>query len=108
MNDAIETTNELLPSAVEGARMLLRRKRRTDTDAQGYPLVMVHGATYASSGVFDYPRPDGSWADLLASAGFDVWMIDLPGYGQAERPAAMSQPASANPPLVRTARMRAS
>ena len=29
--------------------VLLRRKRRTD--AQGYPLVMVHGATAASSGV---------------------------------------------------------
>ena len=101
MNDAIETTNELLPSAVEGARMLVRRKRRAD--AHGYPLVMIHGATYASSGVFDYPRPDGSWADLLAGAGFDVWMIDLPGYGQAERPAAMCRPALAHPPLVRTA-----
>ena len=101
MNDAIETTNELLPSAVEGARMLIRRKRRAD--AHGYPLVMIHGATYASSGVFDYPRPDGSWADLLAGAGFDVWMIDLPGYGQAERPAAMCRPAPAHPPLVRTA-----
>jgi pimeloyl-ACP methyl ester carboxylesterase len=39
--------------------------------------------------------------DYIAARGFDVWCVDLPGYGRSTRPAAMAQPPEANPPLVR-------
>jgi pimeloyl-ACP methyl ester carboxylesterase len=39
--------------------------------------------------------------DYMAGRGFDVWLLDLRGYGRSTRPPEMSQPAAANPPLVR-------
>ena len=40
--------------------------------------------------------------DFIASTGFDVWLVDLPGYGRSTRPPEMSEPPEKNPPLVRT------
>jgi pimeloyl-ACP methyl ester carboxylesterase len=62
---------------------------------------MVHGATYPASTAFDLPLGGLSWMDYIAGRGFDVWCLDLRGYGRSTRPPEMSQPAEANPPLVR-------
>ncbi|MGC5124312.1 alpha/beta fold hydrolase, partial [Escherichia coli] len=40
--------------------------------------------------------------DYLAGLGFDVYCVDLPGYGLSGRPAAMDAPPADNPPLMRT------
>jgi pimeloyl-ACP methyl ester carboxylesterase len=42
-----------------------------------------------------------SWLDDMAARGFDVWLLDIRGYGRSTRPPEMSQPPEANPPLVR-------
>lgn len=97
----VESSRFLIDSAVPGARMALRHKWCGAKPA-GRTVLMVHGATYASTLVFDYPAGGESWMDVLARAGFDVWCVDLPGYGAAERPAQMNLPAQDHPPLVRT------
>jgi len=38
----------------------------------------------------------------MAARGYDVWLVDLRGYGKSTRPAEMDQPADQNLPLVRT------
>jgi len=40
--------------------------------------------------------------DYLARDGWDVWLVDLRGYGRSTRPPEMDQPPGANPPLVTT------
>ncbi|HVA39065.1 MAG TPA: alpha/beta fold hydrolase, partial [Candidatus Binataceae bacterium] len=44
-----------------------------------------------------------SWMDYLARHGWDVWLVDLRGYGRSTRPPEMAAPPEANPPIVRTA-----
>jgi pimeloyl-ACP methyl ester carboxylesterase len=41
--------------------------------------------------------------DLFAQAGFDVYLVDVRGYGGSTRPAAMGEPAEKNKPVVSTA-----
>lgn len=41
--------------------------------------------------------------DYIARCGFDVYCLDLPGYGRSERPAQMNEPPENNAPFMRTA-----
>ena len=88
--------------------VLLRNKASTQSSTEastkgGTPLLFVHGATYPSTVMFDYAIDGYSWMDWMAQAGFDVWCIDLLGYGGADRPPEMSQPPDENGPIVDTA-----
>lgn len=40
--------------------------------------------------------------DYIARRGFDVYLVDLRGYGRSSRPPEMDQPAERNQPIVRT------
>jgi pimeloyl-ACP methyl ester carboxylesterase len=62
---------------------------------------MMHGASYPGT-AFDLPVGGMSWMDYMAARGFDVYALDLPGYGRSTRPAAMDAPADRNPPLMGT------
>ena len=62
----------------------------------------MHGATYPAETAFDLPIEGVSMMDLFAQAGFDVYLVDVRGYGGSTRPAAMNEPADKNPPLVST------
>jgi pimeloyl-ACP methyl ester carboxylesterase len=42
-----------------------------------------------------------SWMDYIASRGYDVYLLDLRGYGKSTRPKEMSEKPEANPPIVR-------
>lgn len=64
-------------------------------------VILQHGATYGSA-AFDLPFGGISWMDYIAARGFDVYCLDLPGYGRSERPAQMAAPAHENPPFMRT------
>jgi pimeloyl-ACP methyl ester carboxylesterase len=97
-------TDHRVASGRPGLSVLLRNKRHNKaSNDSGTPVLFVHGATYPSTVMFDYPIDGYSWMDWMADAGFDVWCIDLLGYGGADRPAEMSQPASDNGPIVNTA-----
>ena len=53
-------------------------------------VLMVHGSGTPSEVGFDVPYADYSWAAYLAKAGFDVFVMDLEGYGRSTRPPAMA------------------
>ena len=63
--------------------------------------IMMHGATYPGT-AFDLPVGGKSWMDYMAARGFDVYALDLPGYGRSTRPASMDAPADQNAPFMKT------
>ncbi len=64
-------------------------------------LLYVHGATYPASTAFDLRLGGVSWMEYIAARGYDVYLIDLRGYGRSTRPPEMAQKPDANPPIVR-------
>jgi pimeloyl-ACP methyl ester carboxylesterase len=93
-----------IPSDTPGIDLYVRNKRPADMTS--YPperiLLYVHGATYPAETAFDLALDGFSWMDYIACRGFDVYLVDLRGYGQSTRPPEMAQPADANPPIVTT------
>jgi pimeloyl-ACP methyl ester carboxylesterase len=61
-------------------------------------VLFVHGAGTPSEVAFDAPYPDYSWMQFLARAGFDVFAMDMTGYGRSTRPAAMNDPCNLSGP----------
>jgi len=55
-------------------------------------VLFVHGAGTPAEVAFDVPYADYSWMAFLANAGFDVFSMDMTGYGRSTRPAAMNDP----------------
>jgi len=61
--------------------------------ASADPVVLfVHGAGTPAEVAFDVPYQDYSWMQFLAQAGYDVFSMDMTGYGRSTRPAAMNDP----------------
>lgn len=52
-------------------------------------VVFVHGSGTPAEVSFDSRRDDYSWLAAVARAGFDVFAVDMTGYGRSTRPAAM-------------------
>jgi pimeloyl-ACP methyl ester carboxylesterase len=65
-------------------------------------LLYVHGSTYPAETAFDLHVGGISWMEYIAQHGYDVYLVDLRGYGLSTRPPEMSQPPEANAPIVRT------
>ncbi len=55
-------------------------------------VLFVHGAGTPAEVAFDVPYQDYSWMGYLARAGFDVFAMDMTGYGRSTRPAPMNDP----------------
>ena len=55
-------------------------------------VLFVHGAGTPAEVAFDVPYQDYSWMAFLARAGYDVFSVDMTGYGRSTRPAAMTDP----------------
>jgi pimeloyl-ACP methyl ester carboxylesterase len=55
-------------------------------------VLFVHGAGTPAEVSFDVPYKDYSWMAYLANAGFDVFSMDMTGYGRSTRPAPMNDP----------------
>ena len=99
-----EAVDYRIQSAREGYEVLLRNKSaitKKDSDDQN-PVLFVHGATYGATDTFDYRIGGYSWMDMLAQQGFDVWCLDILGYGQSDRPREMREDPENNPPLSDT------
>jgi pimeloyl-ACP methyl ester carboxylesterase len=99
------TTEEfMIPGADPGVQLYVRNKRPRDaTRFSAENIVLfVHGATYPAETSFDLRLDGFSWMDYIASRGYDVYLVDVRGYGKSSRPTEMDQPPERNAPIVRT------
>src|SRR5687767_6147707 len=97
------TEQRMIESDTPGIRLYLRNKRLPGTPAAAErTLLYVHGATYPAETAFDLALDGVSWMDYIAAQGWDVWLVDLRGYGRSSRPREMDQPAEQNGPIVTT------
>jgi pimeloyl-ACP methyl ester carboxylesterase len=99
------TTEEfMVPTQQVGIQLYVRNKHPDGMNvfSPERTVLFVHGATYPSETMFDLPVGGASWMDQMARRGFDVYLVDLPGYGKSTRPKEMDQPADANGPVVDT------
>ncbi len=58
----------------------------------GPAVLLVHGRSAAAVPSFDLQYQDYSWMAYLADAGFDVFAVDLQGYGSSSKPSVMDDP----------------
>ena len=91
---SITAEEAMVPIGADNISVYVRNKHpdgmiRSDPDRT---LLFVHGATYPASTTFDLPLDGRSWMDDLADAGFDVYLMDLPGYGRSSHPVDRGEP----------------
>src|SRR6266496_295428 len=98
------TEQMMVKSPDPGIEIYVRNKRPANMTAFSpeRTVLYVHGATYPASTCFDLQLDGRSWMDYIAARGYDVYLLDLRGYGRSTRPPEMSAPSEANPPIVRT------
>jgi pimeloyl-ACP methyl ester carboxylesterase len=100
---ALVTEHITIPSDTPGIQLYIRNKRPKEfTVSPDRILLYVHGATYPSETAFDLQLDGMSWMDYIAAHGWDVYLVDLRGYGLSTRPPEMDRPPQENPPLVTT------
>jgi len=101
----IEVEDFFVPSKAPGIELFMRHKHLSGVKATSGDkiLLFVHGATYPSETSFDLPIEGSSMMDLFAEQGYDVYLVDVRGYGRSTRPPEMDAPAENHAPLVPTA-----
>lgn len=81
--------------AVAGETLQLFVREKAVPEIAGLPdgqppargvVLMVHGGYWSSTAAFDLQHADYSWMAALARAGFDVFCMDMTGYGYSSRP----------------------
>jgi pimeloyl-ACP methyl ester carboxylesterase len=100
---ALLTIDHYVPSrstvpsiAGQTVELYVRERARHATILRGAPraervVLFVHGAGTPAEVAFDVPYADYSWMAYLADAGFDVFSMDMTGYGRSTRPSAMNE-----------------
>src|SRR3979411_2176109 len=98
------TEHIMIEAADPGTRLYIRNKRPEDMKqfTSEKTLLFVHGATQPAEATFDLPLEGLSWMDYIAQRGWDVYLVDVRGYGRSTRPPEMDQPAASNPPIATT------
>jgi pimeloyl-ACP methyl ester carboxylesterase len=76
--------------------LFVRERVRGGDDLLRPVVLMIGGAATPSVEAFDLPFGNYSWMAFLAEAGFDVFAMDLTGYGLSPRPK-MDDPCNAHP-----------
>jgi pimeloyl-ACP methyl ester carboxylesterase len=83
MQTTITTEDLFVPSDTAGIDLHLRSKRLAHVEnfSSERTLLLMHGATFSSGSLFDAPVGGASFMDQLSAAGFDVYAVDVRGYG---------------------------
>lgn len=97
------TEEMMVKSPDPGIEIYVRNKRPAQMTAfrPERTVLYVHGATYPASTAFDLQLGGMSWMEYIAARGYDVYLLDLRGYGKSTRPKEMSEDSKASPPIVR-------
>jgi pimeloyl-ACP methyl ester carboxylesterase len=89
----IQTTDYMVPhistvpaNAGKRVELFVREKVATGRRSKAPVVLMIAGATVSVVPAFDLQFENYSWMDFLAAAGFDVFAMDLTGYGLSPRP----------------------
>jgi len=100
----IVTETIMVPASDPGILLHVRNKRPDGVTAFGSSRIVlfVHGATYNAESGFDVPLQGVSWMDYVAQRGWDVYIMDVRGYGRSTKPPEMSRPPAENQPIVNT------
>jgi pimeloyl-ACP methyl ester carboxylesterase len=100
----LDTESYMIPSADPGVELYIRNKH--PAGIMSFPadkiLLFVHGATYPAETAFDLPLGGRSMMDYIAQQGWDVYLVDVRGYGGSTRPSEMDKPASEGKPFADT------
>lgn len=93
--DHISTAPAILGRPV---KLFVRERRRADRRQarDGKIVLMIHGGYWPSTLAFDFPHGDYSWMAALARGGWDVFAMDMTGYGKSSRPL-MDDPRNLDP-----------
>ena len=89
-------------NAGEAVQLRLRERVRPGSQGRAHlsadPVVLfLSGGATPSAPTYDLGFEDYSWMEYLARTGFDVFALDLTGYGHSPRPT-MDEPCNTNPP----------
>jgi alpha-beta hydrolase superfamily lysophospholipase len=89
---ALVTEEMMVKTSDPGIEIYVRNKRPADMTSfrPEQTVLYVHGATYPSETAFDLKLDGVSWMEYIASRGYDVWLLDLRGYGKSTRPPEMA------------------
>ncbi len=98
------TEDFLIPTEDEGIKLFVRNKHPANLTrfTPDRTLLFVHGGSQASEVTFDLPLDGFSWVDYIARRGFDVWLVDIRGFGRSTKPPELSLPPEKAPPVART------
>ena len=98
----IVTEEMFVPAKDSSVQLYVRNKHAEGMSAftPGKTVLFVHGATYPSETAFDLPLDGLSWMDYIAQHGYDVYLMDVRGYGHSTRPPQMDSPPDQNPPFA--------
>ena len=83
-----------------GIQIFVREVTTGEYSASAVPILLIHGGGTGSVASFDLDVPNYSLASDFAAAGHPVYLMNMRGWEQSTRPAALDQPAEANPPAV--------
>lgn len=99
---AVVTENLEFDARDDGLRLHLRNKHPDEyyNPKPETTVLFLHGATFPGIATFDLPISGQSWMDYLARRGYDVYALDIRGFGASTKPPEMSQPPEGKPPLV--------
>ena len=94
--DHYTNTVSTAPSQAGQTVRLYLRERVKGTPDPDKLVLFVHGTGTPAEVSFDVPYKDYSWMAYLANAGYDVFAVDMEGYGRSTRPAAMTEKCNLN------------
>jgi pimeloyl-ACP methyl ester carboxylesterase len=95
----------MVPASDPGIQLYVRNKHEAGRSnySGDKMLLFVHGSTYPAETAFDLQLNGLSWMDYIAQHGYDVYLVDVRGYGRSTRPSQMDQPPESNAPFANTA-----
>ena len=101
---SVVAEEHMIESGDPGIRLFVRNKHPAGmTQYRSDKTVLyVHGSSQAASCTFDLKIGQESWMDYIAKRGYDVYLVDLRGFGRSTKLPEFAQPANESPPVVRT------
>jgi pimeloyl-ACP methyl ester carboxylesterase len=84
------TEDLMIASGEPDISLFVRNKRPAGMSAFSAEktLLFVHGTTFPAESSFDLQVGGMSWMDYIARQGYDVYLVDIRGYGGSTRPPA--------------------